>query len=43
MFPDFLKTAAMIVIFTFLSRLLVGYLIVTDRDRAAAGLAAVTP
>jgi hypothetical protein len=43
MFPDFLKTAAMIVIFTFLARLLVAYFIVTDRDRAAAGLAAVTP
>jgi hypothetical protein len=43
MFPDFLKTAAMVVIFTFLARLLVAYLIVSERDRLAAGVAAVTP
>ena len=43
MVPDFLKTAAMVVIFTFLMRLLVAYLIISGRDRTAAGVAAVTP
>jgi hypothetical protein len=43
MFPDFLKTAAMVVIFTFLMRLLVAYMILQGKDRTAAGIAAVTP